>query len=243
MQLGQSSKNYVKAFFAFAAVGLISACSDNSSVAPEAAPVTASAPANFGKAEGVKVIVVDNNKGGTFRVGRHVLHFPAGSICSLTSSYGATEWDKPCAKANGLVVITASMWKDGDNHPYVDFQPAMRFAPNKEVMLFLRNGLARQAAELQIEYCNNLGHCVDESLNDASLAPFRVGKTSVLGRRIKHFSGYSVTAGRGCAGSLSEEGDSWVCNNETMARKSGYMVASGFKDDGRDKKDKDQDQQ
>jgi hypothetical protein len=231
MRHSQVSKNFTKAFFAFVALGMVSACADNSVAPTTPAAPAFSAPAAYNKAQGVVVFTVDNSKGGTFRLGKHAISFDPGAICSLNSSYGSTEWDKTCAPARGLVTITATLLTDNENHPYVDFQPAMRFAPNKDVMLFLRNGLSSHATQLSIQYCNNLGSCTDESLNDPSVAPFRVGTTSYIARRLKHFSGYLVQAGENCQGTLTQEPDgSWMCNTEGMTRRSGYMVASGLQD-------------
>jgi hypothetical protein len=232
MRHSQTSRNIAKAFFAFATIATIQACADNS-VAPStpAAPAF-SGPAAYNTLQGVVIFTVDNSTGGTFRLGQHVISFQAGAICSLTSSYGATEWNKPCTAARGSVTITATLMRDNENHPYVDFQPAMRFAPDKDVMLFLRNGLSSRATLLNVQYCNNLGYCVNESLNDPSVAPFRVGKTSYIGRRLKHFSGYLVQAGDNCEGTLTQEADgSWMCyTDDGMTRRSGYMVASGLQD-------------
>jgi hypothetical protein len=238
MRHSQVSKNFTKAFFAFATIAMIQACADNSVAPATPAAPAFTAPAAYNSVQGVVVFTVDNAKGGTFRLGKHVISFDAGAICSLTSSYGSTEWDKSCTPARGPVTITATMMKDDDNHPYVDFQPAMRFVPNKNVMLFLRNGLSTHATQLGVDYCNNVGYCIDESLSDPSVAPFRVGKTSYIGRRLKHFSGYMVAVGQTCAGTLTQEADgSWMCNTEGMARRSGYMVASGLQD-GDDQADK-----
>ena len=153
----------------------------------------------------------------------------AGAICDLGKSrYGATEWDKPCTPLKGSVVITAMLFEDGDGQPFVDFQPAMRFAPNKEVMLFLRQGKNSQKKQLFINYCNNTGYCYDESLTDASLKPFRIGKTPVVARRLKHFSGYNIGVGETCNGTFYPYGDGtgW-CEEGGFMRRSGYMVASG----------------
>lgn len=241
MRHGQASRNYVKAFFAFVAVGMISACAD-SSVAPvsPSESLAFTAPANYNVQVGVKVFTINNGTGGIVRLGEdHVISFQAGAICSLLSSYGSTEWDKPCMPQWGSVVITATMMRDAEGHPYVDFQPAMRFAPTKQVMLFLRNGVSSEPTQLSVQYCSNLGRCVDESLNDSSLRPFRVGRTSIIGRRIKHFSGYSISAGDDCEGTLTDDGG-WMCNNEGsgggMERRSGYMVASGDSDSDDDRK-------
>ena len=108
-------------------------------------------------------------------------------------------------------MITATVLAGPDGEPYIDFQPAMRFAPNKEVTLFFKDPKSG-AKNIAINYCNNLGYCVDESLNDPSLKPFRINK-NIVGRRLGHFSGYVV----------AYDGDA----STGMLRKSGYMVASG----------------
>lgn len=232
MKHGHISRSYAKAFFAFVTIGMAGACAE-STVAPSETPAVAAfqAPAAYSKSAGVQVFRVNNNEGITQRLGNHIINIPAGAICDpAKSSYGSTEWNKSCTALRGSIVITATLLYDNENHPYVDFQPALRFAPSKEVMLFLRNGKSSQATELVMEYCNNLGYCVDESLADASLRPFRVGRTSMIGRRVKHFSGYSVTVGRGCSGRPTDDGESLMCENERMERRSGYMVASGRTD-------------
>lgn len=243
MKLGHISRNYAKAFFAFVTIGMVSACAD-STVAPASSEVAAfKAPAAFSIIGGVQTFRVRNSEGITQRIGGHLINIPANSICALNSSYGTTEWDKPCSLLQGDVVITATVLYDLENHPFIDFQPAMRFAPNKVVTLFLRNGRASQATQLNVNYCDNLGQCVDESLNDPSVKPFRVGATSLIGRRVKHFSGYYVAVGEKCRGTLTqEENGSWICDNEALTRRSGYMVASGKDgeyEDAKDEKKKD----
>jgi hypothetical protein len=240
MKHGHISRNSAKAFFAFVTLGLASACAD-STVAPTAEVSAFKAPAAFSRTGGVKIFRVNNSEGITQRIGSHVINIPARAICDpLTSGYGSTTWDNPCSPLIGSILITATVLYDNDNHPYIDFQPAMRFAPDKEVMLFLRNGRSATATQLNVKYCNNLGYCVDESLNDASLKPFRVGNTSVIGRRIKHFSGYMIGQGGACPGTVTQDADgSWWCEEGGMDRRSGYMVASGKSDtDGAKPEDK-----
>ncbi|HET9424097.1 MAG TPA: hypothetical protein VFO55_01900 [Gemmatimonadaceae bacterium] len=240
MRHGRISRNLAKAFFAFVTLGMAAACAD-SNVAPTTAEAPAfKAPANFNTVVGTVIFRVYNSEGAVQRLGDHVIYLPAGAICDpLLSTYGSTEWDKPCTPLIGGITITATMMRDNENHPYVDFQPALRFAPDKNVMLFLRNGLASRATQLNIEYCNNLGFCIDESINDPSLRSFRVGSSSIIGRRIKHFSGYVVAVGEPCEGTLTQEPDgTWMCWTETLQRRSGYMVASGL-DAGGEEKDED----
>jgi hypothetical protein len=230
MRHSQTIRNSAKAFFAFAVLGLVGACADSSTVAPATEAPAFVAPANFSRVGNVVTFRVNNSEGITKKIGAHVLSIPAGAICDLlTSGYGASMWDKDCKPMRGSIVITATVLYDGDDKPYIDFQPAMRFAPNKEVMLFLRAGSMTKSA-LSINYCNNLGYCYDESLTDASLKPFRVGKTSIIGRRVKHFSGYSIATAGECAGSVVTlpSGELWCEGGEAaMTRRSGYMVASG----------------
>lgn len=240
MKLSHISRNYAKAFFAFVTLGMATACADTT-VAPTAEVAAFTAPASFTKVGPAHTFQVRNSAGTVQRVGPHVIMIPAGAICDpLTSGYGATQWDKPCNPMAGSIKITATVMVGANNEPYVDFQPALRFSPSKEVMLFLRNGRSTHASQLSINYCNNLGVCVDESLSDASLKPFRVGRTSMIGRRVKHFSGYTIQLGDRCNGMVTEEPDgTWMCHEEGMARRSGYMVASGDDEKGKEKKDKD----
>jgi hypothetical protein len=231
MKHSQISRNSAKAFFAFAALALVGACADNSAVAPTAEAPAFVAPANFAQTGYMVVFRVNNSEGTTKKIGNHLINIPAGAICDLaTSGYGATQWDKPCQALRGSIVIKATVLQDADGQPYIDFQPAMRFAPNKEVTLFLLQGKNTAKKQLIVNYCTNLGFCSDESLTDASLAPFRIGNTPVIGRRLKHFSGYMVAWAGDCTGSVASNGDgTYWCEGGSggMTRRSGYMVASG----------------
>jgi hypothetical protein len=234
MRHSQISRNSAKAFFAFVTIGLATACTDT--VAPPTNEVAAiHAPAAFNRTVGVQVFRV-NHLGTTQLLGRHTLNIPADAICDpMTSSYGPTEWDKPCNLLKRSIVITATLLEDNEGRPYVEFEPALRFAPDKEVNLYLRSGRNSSGSMLNIDYCNALG-CVDESLKDASLVTQRIGRSAVLVRRIKHFSGYMISSGRACAAMPTEEMDgTQMCSGgSSMARRSGYMVASGLNDNDHD---------
>ena len=215
MRHGQTMRNYARAAFVFSTLAVAGACADKSAVAPVEETPAFVAPANFMRIGYVVAFRVENARGATQKIGDHVINIPANAICALgTSGYGTDYWNQSCSPMKGSVVITATILAGPDGEPYVDFQPAMRFAPNKEVTLFFRD--AKDGTKnLTIKYCNNLGNCIDESLNDPSLAPFRVGR-SIVGRRVKHFSGYVV----------AYEGPS-LDISIGLLRKSGYMVASG----------------
>jgi len=215
MKHGHISRNSAKAFFAFAALALAGACADNSAVAPTAEAPAFVAPANFLRTGYVIAFRVDNQKGATQKIGEHVINIPANAICDLaTSGYGETTWNKSCSPLKGSVVITATVLSGPDGEPMIDFQPAMRFAPNKEVTLFFKDAKNGQK-NLSINYCNNVGYCVDESLTNAALKPFRINN-NIVGRRLGHFSGYVIAYDNGL-----------VDISIGLLRKSGYMVASG----------------
>ena len=224
---GHTMRNYAKAIFAFAALAFVGACSDQS-VAPSVEVRPFVAPANFTEVGDPVVFRVSNSEGITKRIGDHLINIPEGAICALESDYGTSFWDQECDPLVGAVDITATLFVGPNGEPYVDFQPAMRFVPSKEVMLFLVAGLTDSTKQKAIKYCNNAGVCVDESLTDASLRPFQVEGTSIIGRRVKHFSGYVVLMVEECAGTVVElpEGG-YMCENGGLQRRSGYMVASG----------------
>ena len=229
MKHGHISRNYAKAFFAFVALAYVGACADNTAAPVAQAPAIV-APANFSQTGYTVVFRVNNSEGVTKKIGANVINIPAGAICDLTTSgYGKSFWDKPCTPLKGSVVITATVFSGPDGQPYVDFQPAMRFAPNKEVTLFFREGHTDGTRSPTIKYCDALGVCYDESITDVSLRPFRIGKTNILGRRLKHFSGYVVVyewEGPGTATPLPD-GNGYFCEDGGLTRRSGYMVASG----------------
>ena len=258
MRHGQTMRNYAKAVIALAALAAIGACGDNNAAAPVAQAPVAKAPANFSQVGDPVVFRVDNAVGATQAVNGQVISIPAGAICDLeTSGYGSTFWDQSCDPLVGSVVITATTFTGPDGEPYVDFQPAMRFSPDKQVMLFMREGASDGTKMTAVRYCNAVLYCVDESLADASLVPFRVGDTRIIGRRVKHFSGYVVGYEGDCPGTAEPIGDgTYYCDvgdEGGMTRRSGYMVASGeditdiMKDDNNNqddnKGDKKKDQQ
>jgi hypothetical protein len=220
---GQTMRNYAKAFFAFSTLAVVGACADNSAVAPTAEAPAFVAPANFLKTGYVIAFRVDNSKGATQKIGDHVINIPANAICDLTTSgYGSTTWNKSCTPQKGSVVITATVLSGPDGEPYIDFQPAMRFAPNKDVTLFFKDDNSA-SKNVSVKYCNNAGVCVDESLSDPSLKPFRIGR-NIVGRRLGHFSGYVIAYDGDCVKVLGLN----TCDvTDGLLRKSGYMVASG----------------
>jgi hypothetical protein len=218
--LHRQALQHARALAVFGALAILGACADSNTLAPSAQEQVVHAPANFTQIGSSVVFRVNNSDGVTQEIGEHILYIQPNAICDLSSTYGPTTWDSDCKPLRGSVTITATVFQGPNGQPYVDFQPAMRFSPKKQAYLFLRTDRSNSAEQMQrllINYCNAAGTCVDESLGDASLQPFALDQYGVVGRRVKHFSGY-VVAYEHC------DGD---CMTTSYLRRSGYMVASG----------------
>ena len=183
-----------------ALTALLAACGE-SAVAPTAPVVDAGARFN---------VSIDNmasdlssadftvtSTGGVFQMGPHAVYFPAQSICDPASStYGLTEWDKPCVAATAPIQIHAQLRTVG-GYEVVEFTPALRFAPSKWVMIYMHSAALKTASHrLSILWSPAQGAPgVDESLTDPTVQTHTLRSYGVLYRRIKHFSGYQVSAG------------------------------------------------
>jgi hypothetical protein len=136
-------------------------------------------------------------------LGDHQLYLPAGSVCDpAASSYGPSEWDKPCQPLRSPVTITAAWWTDAvTGHPRIEFEPALRFVPTSDASKWVTLTMKDQyLLNLQlgqspvIAWRDSGGNWVDESLTDATLRTITDWLIGSVSRRIKHFSGYMVTA-------------------------------------------------
>ena len=155
--------------------------------------------AMIGVEDGVYSITVDPTKDQSFPLGPNRLDLPANSICDLeTSGYGVTMWDRSCTPERSRVTITVVVRNAKTDKPRLDFFPAMRFNPTKDVELYMYVPKVNKhdAKEWVMFYCPDKGKCYDESHYDKSLVTLVDKKASMLFRRIKHFSGYLGT-GRG----------------------------------------------
>jgi hypothetical protein len=84
--------------------------------------------------------------------------------------------------------------------PRSDSSTDVRFAPSSDpaqwVVMSLKLNRKLDARRFYNIYWWDGGRWVDESLTDAALTPWTDHSTNTVSRRLKHFSGYSVTAGR-----------------------------------------------
>jgi len=216
-----------------------SACSDASPTSPAAAPslgwkstsISGSGPGS------IKTVTftVYPAWGALVNIDEHRIHFQPYAICDMSrSSYGPEYWDAPCPLATRGVRITARAWHDSDGRPMVDFEPALRFNPNAQVTLYLRERSDASEPQAKIFYVSPDGTLVDESLTDASLVT-RTAPNGFKYRRVKHFSGYLLSTGRlrldeGGYGEYLR-GDR-VTDLELPQLNSGHVIATGAVSEG-----------
>ena len=145
---------------------------------------------------------LDPQSAHTLSFGPHKVNFPAYSVCDpATSSYGEGTWDEPCEPLQAPLAITATFTLE-DNHARIDFQPALRFVPAAAsdtanwVTLTLSEPYELDGAQYSIDWLRpSTGEWVDEGLADPTMRAWTNPVTNSVTRRIKHFSGYNVTAG------------------------------------------------
>jgi hypothetical protein len=208
-------RNYWVVVASALVIGVLTGCSDNSVVAPAAAPSVAPvstilAPSGrpqlsltrTNSQDGTTRFTV-NPSGGVFFVGSHAVVFPARSICDpATSSYGEGQWDAPCTPLKRPLTITARVSTANGVHA-VDFSPSLRFAPSADparwVWIFMYTPEARGANDLSsfnILFSPSLGAApVNDIAGDPTLRTYVDTRSGMSYRRIKHFSGYMVNSG------------------------------------------------
>jgi hypothetical protein len=185
----------------------LAACSENMT-APTAdlpdAPVVEGSTQDLGPRDTITFsMTIDPNRQTVANLGSgNTVTFPAGSVCDpYRSSYGDGEWDKPCTKATFSVTVNVMIWTDRWGHARVDFDKHIRFVPSNNPSQWVVITFADLQASLDplfnILYCaSSYSSCRDESKTDYSLKPTKNPITGKITRRIKHFSGYNVAAGR-----------------------------------------------
>ena len=157
---------------------------------------TAANKALVGVVDGSYSVTFDPKQTQSFSLGPNHLDIPAYSVCNLvTSGYGASTWDNSCSPHTLPVTMTVVITGAATDHPQIDFFPAMRFNPTKNVQLFIYvpNATSASAKSWVMQYCaTGSTTCVDESKTDQSLQSYVDKSANVVFRRIKHFSGYVV---------------------------------------------------
>ena len=108
----------------------------------------------------------------------------------------------PCKPLRTSIRVHAEA-RTGPSGAWVDFTPSLRFVPsnsaNTWAWIYLYTPQAKgksntQLAPFNILYASRIGGpTTDESVLDATLRTFVDSKAGVSVRRIKHFSGYTVS--------------------------------------------------
>jgi hypothetical protein len=208
-------RNYWVVVASALVIGVLTGCSENTVVAPTAAPSAAPASTMLAPSGRPNLSLSGNSvrngtteftvgpSGGVFFVGNHAVVFPARSICDpAKSSYGDGEWDAPCTPLNRPLKISARI-STTNGQQAVDFSPELRFVPSNStsgwVWVFMYTPEARGARDLSqfnIMFAPTLGATpVNDAAQDATLRTYVDTWSGMSFRRIKHFSGYVVAVG------------------------------------------------
>jgi hypothetical protein len=189
---------------------LAAGCSD-STVAPKAPSMVDSTIPGGGATAALTgtdtlrfTFVIDPSRTTYYYLGAgNSITFPAGSLCDPSrSTYGMGQWDRWCPVATSPVTIYTKAWLDRYGQPHIDFDKHVRFVPTEDpagwVMLTLSDYGTGINPWTNISYCATeyQTSCIDEAAMDPSLATVTNPFTGKAMRRIKHFSGYSLTSGR-----------------------------------------------
>lgn len=189
---------------AFAMIAALAACSDQVT-APKLTSLPAGAPrldiiVDRMAVDSSSADITVTPSGGVFVLGPHAIKFPANAICDpATSSYGPETWDEPCAVLTEPIQIHAEI-RNLDGRAWVDFTPALRFAPTADpdqyVWILMKSSAAENAENIRnfgILWSPSIGvPGLDETATDPTMVTYIWTGGGVVFRRIKHFSGYNV---------------------------------------------------
>ena len=153
------------------------------------------AKALIGVADGVYRVTFDPRHDQAIPLGPNQISIPAYAVCNLTSSgYGADYWNRDCRPETQPITLVITIKRASSAHPSMEFAPAMRFNPDKNVQLFMYAPKVSKddAKNWLMLYCPDTGACMDESLTDKALTTSIDRQNNMLFRRVKHFSGYTV---------------------------------------------------
>jgi hypothetical protein len=191
-------------------------CYQETTVAPHAAPsIRGNAAFAEVAASPVTVDFVIPAAGGHINVfGLYYLDVPAQAVCDPNAKdsqdgYAAAAWDAPCTVSNSDIPVHVTLSVSHDRL-YADFSPSLRFVPGKSVSLstdlwapVLQYYGSEEAwpdyRKLGLFFAPEGGAPpVLDAREDLSLRTQIDWISGRVSRRIKHFTGYNVTAGVEC---------------------------------------------
>src|SRR3954466_3604854 len=147
MPLNESLKpttSNLRSLLAFATLAVLASACRDSSVAPSSPARTATANRPVLDKLVSTTSFTYTSEGIYANVGgQNAIYIPANAICQQgASGYGAGQWDNACTASTKAIDITAKSWLDDKGPPYVEFHPALRFVPNKVVVLYIADNKA-----------------------------------------------------------------------------------------------------
>jgi hypothetical protein len=144
---------------------------------------------------------IDPAKATVYTDGISTVTIPAGAVCDpATSSYGPTEWDRPCTPISAPLTVAVTLSAE-NGRLTLDFSPDLRFVPHptKQIVLEMRIDAVKSAKDARrfaiFWVPTGERRLVDEGRTDPTLRTQVFKNEGRLVRRLKHFSGYNVYSG------------------------------------------------
>lgn len=182
--------------------------------------------------------------GGTYHIGDFDVVIPAGAVCDPAStSYGPAHWNSECAPANRDITVQV-IAAGHQGQVSIDFKPDLRFRPSAGWVTVrtaaykdLLTSDAVRALPTSSSYFSNFiilyvptggqSH-IDEvrSTGDPSLVTHIDRATGIVWRRVKHFSGYMITSGDKCTGTLSGDGTTCIVDGTLSGSTSSALLTT-----------------
>jgi hypothetical protein len=141
--------------------------------------------------------------GGTSRIGDFRLEYEANSVCDPeTSGYGPDTWLQPCTTIDTAITMHGKFWFE-NGRAYAEFSPNIRFAPDKQVYLWLKRPKALSDSAFvnyNVFFTTVVGdtrYYIDEAYSDSTMQTM-ILEDGTVRRRIRHFSGYNIFSGEPC---------------------------------------------
>lgn len=202
-----------------AALLLAAACSD--AVAPDATPRKAPQPSvpDLASYEAITMtfassITIDPS-GGEYTLGSFRLRVPENAVCDpATSGYGPEFWDAPCTRLGRSQRFNVQL-RFQQGRAWIDFSPNVRFAPSEDPSNWVTLTARRYQTELwfaqatgrldsyALLYAPEIGATpVDEGASDPSVVTRIDLGDGYITRRLKHFSGFTISLGFACDPSI-----------------------------------------
>lgn len=146
------------------------------------------------------VDIVIPAEGGLVQAGPYVVDFPARAVCVESAGYGPDLWNAPCETTSADVPLRAAYWME-NGKVMVEFLADLRFDPSKVVVIYAATETDTGTVKRDILYWKRVDSgivSINEATLDSSVETYKDPATGMLYRRVKHFSGYTVSSGREC---------------------------------------------